>query len=137
MTIHRIAEKGRDHLLFYYNNSTRSRTFRYLFITSLVRWLSRIFNRNAYVYHTATRWDFPPYWITIWLIDDAMFVCLFVCLLDHLILGFCHNLTLKTGGFELASTITFYFPLVIKSYVAPVSFYQKIDTKYRPGRMSV
>ena len=38
-----------------------------------------------------------------WLIDDAMFVCL----LDELILGFCHSdLTLETGGFELASTIT-------------------------------
>ena len=38
-----------------------------------------------------------------WLIDDAMFVCL----LDELILGFCYSdLTLQTGGFELASTIT-------------------------------
>ena len=36
-------------------------------------------------------------------IDDAMFVCL----LDELILGFCYSdLTLETGGFELASTIT-------------------------------
>ena len=34
-------------------------------------------------------------------------VCLFVCLLDKLILGFCYSdLTLETGGFELASTIT-------------------------------
>ena len=38
-----------------------------------------------------------------WLIDDAIFVCL----LDDLILGFCcSDLTLETGGFELASTIT-------------------------------
>ena len=38
-----------------------------------------------------------------WLIDDAMFVCL----LDELIIGFCYSdLTLETGGFELASTIT-------------------------------
>ena len=38
-----------------------------------------------------------------WLIDDAMFVCL----LDEFILGFCYSdLTLETGGFELASTIT-------------------------------
>ena len=37
------------------------------------------------------------------LIDDAMFVCL----LDELILGFYYNnLTLKTSGFELVSTIT-------------------------------
>ena len=34
-------------------------------------------------------------------------VCLFVCLLDKLILGFCYSdLTLETGGFELAATIT-------------------------------
>ena len=38
-----------------------------------------------------------------WLIDDAMFVCL----LDELIRGFCYSdLTLETGAFELASTIT-------------------------------
>ena len=37
------------------------------------------------------------------LIDDAMFVCL----LDELILGFCYSdLTLETGEFELASSIT-------------------------------
>ena len=38
-----------------------------------------------------------------WLIDDAIFVCL----LDELILGSClSDLTLETGRFELASTIT-------------------------------
>ena len=38
-----------------------------------------------------------------WLIDDAIFVCL----LDELILCFCYSeLTLETGGFELASSIT-------------------------------
>ena len=32
---------------------------------------------------------------------------MFICLLDELILGFCYSdLTLETGGFELASTIT-------------------------------
>ena len=41
-----------------------------------------------------------------WLIDDAMFVYL----LDELILGFCYSdLTLETGGLELASTITLVF----------------------------
>ena len=52
---------------------------------------------------TATQWDLPPYWIIIWVIDDEMLVCL----LDELIIGFCYSdLTLETGGFELASTIT-------------------------------
>ena len=33
--------------------------------------------------------------------------CLFACLLDDLILGFCYsNLAWETGGFEVASTIT-------------------------------
>ena len=37
------------------------------------------------------------------LIDDAMFVCL----LNELIIGFCYSeLTLETGGFALASSIT-------------------------------
>ena len=41
-----------------------------------------------------------------WLIDDAMFVCL----LDKLILDFCYSdLTLETGGLELASTYHTWF----------------------------
>ena len=47
-----------------------------LLATLHVRWLSRICNRDAYIYLIVTRWDLPPYWITIWLINDAMFVCL-------------------------------------------------------------
>ena len=79
--------KGEDHLLFHSTTSTRSRSLRHSFATSHVRWLSRIFNRNACVYQ----------------IDDAIFVCL----LDELKLDFCYSeLTLETGGFELASIIT-------------------------------
>ena len=61
--------KGGDHRLFRCTTSTRSQTLRHLFETLHVRWLSRIFNRSACVYQTATRWDLPPYRITIWLID--------------------------------------------------------------------
>ena len=76
---------------------------RHLFATLHVRWLSHIFNRNACVYQTATWWVFPPHRITIWVIDDAMFVCL----LDELILGFCYSdFGWETGGFELGSTMT-------------------------------
>ena len=39
--------KGGDHLLFHSTTSTRSRTFRHLFATLHVRWLSHIFNRNT------------------------------------------------------------------------------------------
>ena len=71
-----------------------------------VRWLSRIFNRNACIYQTATRWDVPPYRITIWLIDDVtLSFCLFTWWFESSF--FCYsNLRRKTGGFELASTIT-------------------------------
>ena len=42
-------------------------------------------------------------WLIDWLIDDPMFACL----LDDLILDFCHsNRTRETGGLKRASTIT-------------------------------
>ena len=63
--------KGGDHLLFHSTTFTRSRTFRHLFATLHVTWLSHVFNRTACIYQTATRWDLPPYRITIWLIDDV------------------------------------------------------------------
>ena len=47
-----------------------------------VRWLSRIFNRNACVYQTATRWVFPPYRITIWVIDWWCNIWLFTWWID-------------------------------------------------------
>ena len=78
--------KGEDHLLFHSTTSTRSQTFRHLFATLHVRWLSHIFNRTACIYQAATWWDLPPYRITIWLTDDVMLI--FVCLLLDLILGF-------------------------------------------------
>ena len=76
--------RGGDHLLLYSTASTRSRILRHLFATLHVRWLSRIFNRNARVYQTATWWDLPPYWITIWLIDWFMKQCLFVYMMNWL-----------------------------------------------------
>ena len=77
LTIHRAAGEGRVLSLFRSTTSTRSQTFTHLFATLHLRWVSRIFNRNACVYHTATRWDLPHYWITIWLIDWWCNVCLF------------------------------------------------------------
>ena len=75
--------KGGDHVLFHFTTSTSSQTFRYLFATLHVRWLSPIFNHTACIYQTATQWDLPPYQITIWLIDDArLSVCLFTWWFD-------------------------------------------------------
>ena len=76
--------KGGDHLLFHSTSSTRPRTFRHLFATLNVRWLSHIFNRTACIYQAATRWDLPPYRITIWLTDDVTlsFFCLFTWWFD-------------------------------------------------------
>ena len=98
--------KGGDHLLFHSITSTRLRTFRNLFATLHVRWLSHIFNCTPCIYQAATWWHLPPYWISIWLTDDMTLN--FVCLRDDLILTFfCYsNLRWETGGFEVASTIT-------------------------------
>ena len=85
--------KKRDHFLFHSTTSTRSRTFRHLFATSHGRWLSHIFNRNARIYQTVTRWDLPPYRITIWLIDDVILI--FVYLLAEFILGFVTAISQK------------------------------------------
>ena len=74
--------KGEDHFLFHSTTSTRSRTLRHLFATLHVRWLPRIFNRNASLYQTATRWDLPPYRITIWVIDLGCNVCLLTWWID-------------------------------------------------------
>ena len=81
LTIYRTAEGG-NHLSFHPTTSTRSRKLRHLFAILHVRWLPRIFNRNACVYQTATRWDLPPYRITIWLIDWWCSVCLFTWWID-------------------------------------------------------
>ena len=102
-----LDSKGRagNHLLFQSTStSTRSRTLKHLFATLHLRWLLRIFNRNACVYQTVLDGIYHIIELPFeWLIDDAMFVCL----LDELILCFCQSdLTLETGGFELASTIT-------------------------------
>ena len=99
----RTAGEGRG-TIFY---STRSWTFRHLFATLHVRWLSHIFNRTACIYQAATRWDLPPCRITIWLSDDVtLSFCLFTWWF-HSSFFFCYsNLIRETGGFELASTIT-------------------------------
>ena len=73
--------RGREGTIFY-STSTRSQTLIHLFGTLHVRWLSGIFNRNACVYQTATRWDLLPYWIIIWLIDWWCNVCLFTWWID-------------------------------------------------------
>ena len=73
---------GGDLLLFYSTTSTLSRTFRHLFATLHVRWLPHIFNRNGCIYQTVTRWDWPPYLITIWFIDWWCNVCLFTWWFD-------------------------------------------------------
>ena len=106
LTTHRTAgERKEPSFIPLDTSSICSRTFRYSFATLYMRWLSHIFNHTACIYQTATRWDLPPYRITIYLIDHVMHI--FVCLLDDLILGFCYsNLTRETGRLELAPPIT-------------------------------
>ena len=83
LTIHRTGQGKRgDYLLFHSTTSTRSRTSRHLFATLHVKWLSRIFNRKACVWQTATRWDLPPYRITISVIEWWCNACLFTWWID-------------------------------------------------------
>ena len=86
-TTHRTAGNGRGPFLIPLYTSTRS--FRHFFATLHEKWLSHFFNRPACIYQAATRWDLPPYRITIWLTDDVKLV--FVCFLDDLIIGFCYS----------------------------------------------
>ena len=75
--------KGGDRLLFHSTTSTCSQTFRHLFATLHVRWLSHIFIRTACIYQTASRRDLPPYRITIKLIGVVTFsFCLFTWWFD-------------------------------------------------------
>ena len=94
--------KRGDHLLCHSTTSTRPQTFRHLFATLHVRWLSRIFNRNACIYQAATQWDLPPYWIIVWLIDYAMFVYLLTWWFD-----FCHHSTVSHTNTLLFLTFSF------------------------------
>ena len=54
----------------------------HLFATLHVRWLSHIFNRIACIYQTATRWDLPPYRITILIDWWCDIKCLFMWWFD-------------------------------------------------------
>ena len=72
--------KGGDYVLFHSTTSNRSRTETFI-CNFACEMTTRIFNRNACVYQTATRWDLPPYRIIIWLIDWCN-VCLFTWWID-------------------------------------------------------
>ena len=67
--------KGEDHL--FYSAPPPLPTHEHWDIyQKFVRWLWLIFNRNACVYQTATRWDLPPYRTVIWVIDWWRNFCL-------------------------------------------------------------
>ena len=97
-------EKGGNQLYFSLSPA-RKHYSDILFATLDVRWVPQIFNRSACNSQTVTRWDMPPWGVTIWLIDDDMLIS--VCLVHDVILGlYLSNLTLENGGVELAWTIT-------------------------------
>ena len=101
--------KGGDHVLFYPTTFTSSGTFRHLFATLHVRWLSHIFNCTACIYQTATRWDLPPSRITIWLINDVRLIL--VWLLDDLITSFSSNFVM---GNQWTQTCINYHPCITR-----------------------
>ena len=91
--------KGRDYLCSTLTLPLVHEHSNIYFATLYVKWLSRISNSTACIYQAATRWNLPPYRITIWLIDNLMLI--FVCLLVDLIQGFSNSyLILETCGLE-------------------------------------
>ena len=104
LTTHRTAGEGRGPSFIPLYHFHRSWTFRHLFATLHVRWLSHIFNCTACIYQTATQWDLPPYRITIWLIDDVKLV--FVCLQNDLILA-CLIQQFETGNQWIRTRINY------------------------------
>ena len=84
---HRAAWQGRDDILFYSSTSKRSQTFRQLFETLHVRWLSPIFNRIACIYQAACH---SMRFITLLNFHLIDWWCdlISVCILDNLILDF-------------------------------------------------
>ena len=128
--------KGRGHFLFHYTTtSTRLRTFvcfidiylQHLFATLHVRWLSCIFNRNACVYQMiATRWELPPYRITIWLIDWWCNVCSFTWWIDSrfLLQQFWH-------GKPVDWTPIDYYPCITKKPTNQVKIYMYVSSPWR------
>ena len=97
------GEEG-DHLLFYSITSTRSQTFRHLFVTLHVRWLLRIFNlQRLYLpdCNSMSLTTLSNYYLIEWWCDVDF--CLFACWSDF---RFCCNyLTWETGDLEPTSTI--------------------------------
>ena len=60
--------------LFFFTNFTFSQTFRHIFETLHLRWLSHIFNYVTFNYQTTSRWDLPPTGTTIWFIFGEMLI---------------------------------------------------------------
>ena len=82
LTIHRTEGEGRAPSfipLYHFHPLTNIETFICNFACEMT---TRTFNRNTYVYQTATRWDLPPYRIIMWLIDWWRIVCLFTWWID-------------------------------------------------------
>ena len=87
LAIHRTAGEGRGPFfipLYHFHPLTNIQTFIWNFTRKMT--IKYFLNRTTCIYQAATRWDLPPYRITIWLIDDVTLV--YVCLSDDLILAF-------------------------------------------------
>ena len=80
LTIHRTAGKGRGPSFIPLYHITYLWTFRHLFATLHLRWLLHIFNCTSHILQIATLWDLPPYWITIWLINDAILISVYLAI---------------------------------------------------------
>ena len=75
----RVFFTDTDDGTIFYHSTTFIETFIFNFACEMT---TRIFNCNACVCQTATRWDLPPYRIIIWVIDWWCNVCLFTWWID-------------------------------------------------------
>ena len=73
-TIHRTAGERTGLSLFITITYTSLQTFRHIFEISPVRWLRKFLIALYVIDQAATRWDFPPLGISIWLIFNGVLI---------------------------------------------------------------
>ena len=114
LTTHRTAGKGRWPSfvpLYHFHPLTNIQTFICNFACEMT--ITSYFHSHRLYFQlqshqTATRWDLPPYRITIWLIDVTL--VFFVFLRDNLILDFLLQ-QFETGN-RLTRTLIDYYPCI-------------------------
>ena len=92
--------------------------------------LTRIFDHIASNYQTATRWDFPPLRISIWLfINYWMLILIFLDEVTLDLRSYYCNLPRRGSGFELVSTIAIVLQTNQLTKCTNLLYYNRLDSK--------